>query len=530
MEDLAPNMTARHRYSQLETLRSSFLDRGRQCSLLTVPSILPPAGFNGNAPLPTPYQSLGARGARTLASKLLLSLFPQVPFFNYRIADQTLRELGEQRGQIETMMAARERAVILEMETSAFRPIASIVCTHLIVVGNILIHIPPKLDERPRAFRLDQYVVKRDAMGNLLEIVIRESVSIGALPKDVMAQLMTQEQYKGADAQALLDQEVDVYTHVYLDQIRGQWVEYQEVGGIAIPDSEGHYPLDKLPYLPLRLIVQPGEDYGRSYVEEYLGDLDSLEKLTETLVEGSAASARVVFMVKPGGMTSLQVVAEANNGDVISGNAEDVSTMQVQKSTDLSVAKATADEIATRLSYAFMLHSSVQRSGERVTAEEIRYMAAELDDALGGVYTLLAADFQLPVVKLYERRMEKRHGVTEFPEEIAQPVIVAGLEAIGRGHEQQNLRAFVADILQVLGPEMAMQYLNPMEFMKRSAAAYNLDTEGLIPSEEQIQQREQMMQLQSLIQHLGPQAIQQLGGAGQQVIKQSMQTPPEGGQ
>ena len=53
-------------------------------------------------------------------------------------------------------------------------------------------------------------------------------------------------------------------------------------------------------------------------------------------------------------------------------------------------------------------------------------MASELDDGLGGVYTLLSADYQLPSVRL-ERRMEKRLGVIKLPVDMIQVVIVTGL-------------------------------------------------------------------------------------------------------
>lgn len=166
----------------------------------------------------------------------------------------------------------------------------------------------------------------------------------------------------------------------------------------------------------------------------------------------------------------------------------------------------------------------MQRSGERVTAEEIRYMASELDDALGGVYTLLGAEFQLPVVRLFERRMEKNRQVPPLPHDLVQPQIVTGLQAIGRGYDQQNLKLFVADILQVLGPELAMKFLNPQEFLKRSAASYGIDPGGLLASDEQLAQQEQQAQMMQLVQQLGPQALQQLGGMAQTQMK--IDNPP----
>ncbi|WP_338419937.1 portal protein, partial [Xylella fastidiosa] len=66
------------------------------------------------------------------------------------------------------------------------------------------------------------------------------------------------------------------------------------------------------------------------------------------------------------------------------GHRADTAYLQLGKQADLTVAKAVSDQIEARLSYAFMLNSAVQRTGERVTAEEIRYVASELEDTLGG--------------------------------------------------------------------------------------------------------------------------------------------------
>ena len=61
--------------------------------------------------------------------------------------------------------------------------------------------------------------------------------------------------------------------------------------------------------MALRLIVVDGEAYGRSYVEEYLGDIKSLEGLTKAIVEGSAAMAKLLIFVSPNGTTRKRTVA-----------------------------------------------------------------------------------------------------------------------------------------------------------------------------------------------------------------------------
>ena len=69
--------------------------------------------------------------------------------------------------------------------------------------------------------------------------------------------------------------------------------------------------------MPLRFNVVDGESYGRGRVEEFIGDIQSLESLMQSLVEGSAAAAKVVFMVSPSATTKPQSLAKAPNGAII---------------------------------------------------------------------------------------------------------------------------------------------------------------------------------------------------------------------
>jgi hypothetical protein len=522
MADAVPTAapaTAKARYDALENFREPYLVRARDCSKLTIPYLVPPQGFNETQQLPTPYQSLGARGVRTLASKLLLSLFPvNAPFFKYEVDDITIQKMTGQdgmRGQVEVALNARERAINTELETSLFRVAAGVALQHLIVSGNFVLYAPTK--GKARGFRLDQYVCSRDPEGNLLELVIKETASPSTLPQEVRDVIDEHNAREGKGDYKT----VDLYTHIR--RTDSNWEVYQECCGLTVPETEGTYPLDKLPYIVLRLVAQPGESYGRSYIEEVLGDLDSLEGLSETLVEGSAAAARIVFLVKPNGVTSLKVVQTARNGDVKPGNVEDVGAIQAQKQADLGVAQQQAQEIAQRLAYAFLLNTAIQRQAERVTAEEIRYMAQELDDALGGVHTLLSAEFQLTALTLFEDRMEKTRKVPPLPKGVVKPTLTSGIGAIGRGLDLRNLQGFTMNIIQTLTPQVAFQYLNPIEFIKRAAAAYGIDISGLVRSEDEIQQQEQMAQMRQMLEKLGPNVINQMGGLGKQMMQGQQQ-------
>jgi hypothetical protein len=287
---------------------------------------------------------------------------------------------------------------------------------------------------------------------------------------------------------------IDLYTKVCRKDKK--WEIYQEVAGMIVPESEGTFPLDKSPFIPLRLIRVDGEDYGRGFVEEYFGDLKSLEALTKAIVEGSAASAKVLFMVRPNSTTKSRVLAESPNGAIVAGDANDVSTLQVQKQGDFRVAMETSQVITERLSYAFLLNSAATRNAERVTAEEVRYMAQELESALGGVYAMLSQEFQLPLITLLLHRMEGSGKMPKMPKGMVKPTIVTGIEALGRGQDLNKLAMFLQHI-QPLGPEVIGSQLNVNDYIARLGASLGIDMGGLIKSQEQLMQEQQEAQMQA---------------------------------
>ena len=291
------------RYGQLESERDTFLERGREAAKLTIPTLLPEEGHSSSSIYPTPYQGIGARGVNNLASKLLLALLPpNSPFFRLTIDDFDLQAIaGDNRGQVEEGLARIERAAMAEIESKAIRVPAFEALKLLIVTGNALVYMPKQ--GGMKVYRPDRYVTKRDTMGNLLEVITKESLNVLNLPETVKVLLPE------SDSPI---KNYDLYTKISL--IDRGWEVYQEVAGIEVPESRGMFKKDQNPYIPLRFIRIDGEDYGRGFIEEYLGDLRSLEALTQSIVQGSAASSKVLFLVRPNGTTKSSSLAKAPNG------------------------------------------------------------------------------------------------------------------------------------------------------------------------------------------------------------------------
>lgn len=518
--DLQETSTSEARYGTLTQYREPYLQRAYECAEMTIPKLLPRNGHNSTTKLPIPFQSSGARGVNNLKSKLLMALFPpNTPFFKLKMDQKVIAEVEAKYGdgsaeaknistEFDKAFSKIERMTVEEMEGAADRVALGEALAHLIVTGNALLH---HSKEGLRVFRLDQYVTRRDPAGNLLEIIVREAVDPITLPQVLQAFVRNHPKYGGKGT-------VYLFTHVIRRDTN--WEVVQEVCGVKIEKTRGTYPLDSVPWVALRQDRIDGEDYGRSYVEDYLGDLISLENLTAAIVQGSAAAAKVLFLVKPNSSTKVKVLAQTPNGGFGSGNAEDVTVLRLDKAQDFQTAKLLRDDFVQQLSYAFLMNTAIQRDAERVTAEEVRYMAQELETALGGFYSIMAVELQLPFVRVKLAQLQRQGKMPKLPKGAVKPTIVTGLEALGRGNDADKLTRYVKLAFETLTPQIAIRYINPTEVLDRLAISLGIDTKNLLNSEEKIAQQEQQAQQQALIEKLGPQAISQMGGITKEAMTQ----------
>mgnify|MGYP003136243286 FL=1 len=492
--------TAVARFEQLQSDRSSFLRRAQDASKLTIPALIPETTGTA-AKIKTPFQAVGARGVNSLASKLLIALLPpSTPFFKLSIDSLELMKEGQEglETEIDKGLRVIESALMNEIEISNDRVAMFEALKHLIVGGNVLLYLT---DNGLKVYHLNRYVCKRDDVGNILEIITKETVHPQALPSDFLEMIKKKENYDAED----FDEDLDIYTCI--KRYGDEFTWFQECKGEKIPGTDGNSKIDVSPWICLRWTRIDGEDYGRGYVEEYQGDLISLEALMQAIIEGAAASAKTIFLVNPNGVTRAQTLAKAPNGAIREGNAQDVSVLQVNKGADFNVSFSAIQRIEQRLEYAFLMARSVQRDAERVTAAEVSIMANELENSLGGIYSILTQEYQLPYLKRRMHMLVRSGKAPKLPEKIVKPKIVTGLQGLGRGNDRAKLVEFIGTVSQALGPDVMRMYMNVDEAIKRLANSIGIDTANLVKSQEQIQQEMQVQQQQQLIQHLGPAAL-----------------------
>ena len=486
-------MTAKTRYDVLSSDRSQFLRVAEDAAKLTIPYLIhQDDNSKTHRKLVTPWQGVGAKGVVTLASKLMLALLPpQTSFFKLQVDDTMLGEIGpEIKSELDLSFAKIERTILESIAASDDRVVVHQALKHLVVAGNALIYMGK---EGLKLYPLNRYVVDRDGDGNVIEIVTKESIS-----KKIIEELVP-DLNKGGVTQYSDDDtnDCDVYTHVKVDGKRVNW--HQEVYDTIIPKSQGKAPLSATPWLPLRFNTVDGEGYGRGRVEEFIGDLKSLEALSQALVEGSAAAAKVVFTVSPSSSTKPQTLSQAGNGAIIQGRPDDIGVVQVGKTADFQTAYNMVQQLERRLAEAFLILSV--RQSERTTAEEVRLTQMELEQSLGGLFSLLTVEFLVPYLDRKLNVFQKTGKIPRIPEGIVHPTIVAGINSLGRGQDRESLGMFLQTIAQTIGPEAIGQFINTDEVIKRLAAASGIDVLNLVKSMEEIQgEQQQQMQQQMAMQ------------------------------
>lgn len=512
--------TAETAYNHLERDRQPVLDTAREMAEVTIPSVMPPQGYRTGDRLPSNNQSVGAYCVNTLASNLMfLAMPPGRPMMRFEVVEHRLRdEIANEPdmwSRVEVGLSRLEQAHRRRAQTTSLRS-AYVGCAKLLLVaGNALWkHINV---DTPTYFRPDAYVVERDSAGVPLLTILKESRKLAALDADTRAFIMVlKPELKRVPE---WERVVDIYSicrrHTDEDG-EVTWCYWQEAFDKMLPGTEVETDADNPPLYPAWLIPVYGQNWGRSYCEEYRGDLYTVETHSSALNDGAAAASLVMTFVRPGSQTTVKQVREADNLSVHAGSADDITTYRLEKGSDFAVVESNLERAERRLGRAFALYTSIQRDAERVTAEEWRTLAVEVDKAMGGIYSELALSFQRHVVNRFVALHEDEDGeLPVLPRELIRVGVVTGIDALGRSTENIALVELGAELNATFGPETAREALSVTDFARRVAAMKGIQPKGLIREEEDLaadqEAAEQAAMKRTLLEKGAGPAITQMG-------------------
>ena len=505
--------TAAARYEFLTSDRTEPLAAARKATSLSLPYLLPPSGHSAGNDLPTPWQSMGARGCNVITSKIMMALFPvNTSFFKLQVSDGEFvanPQLNAKiRSEVDASLAKMERIVNQSITGGLDRVVLTQGIRHGVATGNGLL-----FDSKDglKFFPLDRYVCVRDGNSRPVEILTVEGVYRDTLP----ARYRTDEkktngvQKDSAGPSSVTEvtlEEGEVLVYTWAKVTEGQWRWYQEIDGVKLGGSDGQCPVDSPAWIPIRFNIVDGENYGRGRLEEFIGDLQSLEGLTKAVVEGSAVAAKILYLLNPGAITKPAEFAQAENGDILVGRPEDLVSVVTGKQADMATAYQLHQALIKSLSEAFLILSV--RQSERTTAEEVRAVQQKVMEQLSGIIGTLTTEVAVPFLKRRLSVLQRKGQLPKLPERLALPTVVAGLDGIGRGQDREALLRVATSIQQALGPDVFAQKVNVDEFIKRLFTSDGIDPVGLLITKEDQDKAKQEGQAAQIQQSLVDQAGQ----------------------
>ncbi len=128
-------------------------------------------------------------------------------------------------------------------------------------------------------------------------------------------------------------------------------------------------------------------------------------------------------------------------------------------------------------------------------------MAADLEESLGGVYSILSLEYQLPLARILLEQLDVDTDGLDV-------IIITGVEALGRNNDLEKLRQFTSLIQELGNPELIFQVMNVEEYIKAMADAVGLDGARFIKSGEQQQGEKEQAQEDQAVQEGTSAAIQ----------------------
>jgi hypothetical protein len=527
-------------YDRLSGARTAVEDMARNMAELTLPFAFPPRGYMPGDDLPGNNQSVGAQCVNTLVSKLVAVALPDGhPAMKLKAIEYLMSEEIAADPELWTKtLAALKRLAISHTEMFQTIKLATAYIEYtrqLMIAGNVLWkHLKHR---GPRAIRCEYYVVKRNKEGLPLLTIHKECVNVQGLSQEHVDFIKAHDEGNKifADNKAEWEREVNIYCCQTLEVGDGEGDEaysykyWEEWEGHLLPGTSVETDFDTPVMHPGWLVPIDGKDWGPSYCEMYRGDLYSVEAHASALNDIDAAAAFSLFFVKPGSTTSIKQFREAENLAVLSGDAQDISMLRSEKNGDASIASSGMEGIARRLSAAFLLQSSIQRSGERVTAEEIKRLGQELDKALGGLYTQIAQGNQRTIIMRAMRLNEDANPkLWQLDKKHVRVDVITGLDALGDDLAAADMVDW-QDVMLKWGPT-GIKQVDVNGFGAQFAAYKGLKLTGVLKDKDTVAQEDQQAQQQAVSSQLIDKATGPgIKALGDMATKGGAQPPPPQG-
>lgn len=478
---------AARQWGELDNKRRMLLTRWERYASYTLPRICLPSHFNEKSDeLKHDWQAVGAQAVNHVVNKLMLALFaPSRPFMRLELTADARAQLAEQvdEAMIDDILSEGERKAMKQMDTRGdIRPALFTGLANLVVTGNTCYKFPESSKDKFRCLYSRDWAVQRSGSGDILRLAVREKYAFAELEPKV------QDAYRLQRPGQKPDDEVTHYVIICRNE-RGGYELKQFINDAYLgPEFDGAYKdYAALPYKVITWQLADNADYGSGLVEDFAGDFAAISAMSEAQIKAAILACEFRWLVNPAGFTKPEDLEDSENGAALSGNEKDITPLTPGNGQNLQVIGSVLSDYVRRVGQGFLMASAVTRDAERVTAQEIRQQATELETSLGGAYTRIAVELQTPIaVFLLDEIKLKIDGKS------ISLSIVTGLDALSRSGDLDALRSALADINQVNAlPPQAVQWLNLGAIYSTIINGHGLPAGKYVKDQQTVQQEQQ---------------------------------------
>ena len=446
--------------------RNPYENRAEEICDISLPYLIRSDGANQSSRLAdTASQSFNGRLINNLKAKMGMALLPPSTS-SFRLKPDAVGMLAlfgqdvEAHAAISQDLSMKTDVINTEIEVQQIRSSAFDMVAQLIGVGSVVVE---KIEGKGMIiYPLKSFIVKLDSRGEPLGMCVKETISV--LPEGITVD-------KEGDT-------YELYTLLDYDKDLDIWVMTQDINGELVGEEKTYKTYDDLPFRYFGWTWMIGDKYHRPFAEDYYADMNQLDKLAKLNTDGAIISAKSILMVNTrGGRTRKVDITNAANGEVIDGVADDVTAFQFQKGHDFQVSNEREAMIKKELQAAFLDTGSVTRDAERVTAEEIRVMAQQLEaSTLAGIYSKMSLRWSKWIVEQVMSELGIKFEAIDVD-------VLTGLDALGRSQEAQKQDQF-AQRLTAMGLQ---HWFKENELINRWAAYDNINTVNLIKTPKEVE-------------------------------------------
>ena len=477
-------------WTDLDNKRTSYKDIWELCAKYTLPQIYLEDAIRESGIEPEDLvigDSIGAESLNNFVSQLSKIVFPiQGAFF--RVDKKQNRDTPN----IDSLSDTQKQDKFRELEERAMEALyvrglhaqKFMLLAQLVGLGDVVFRVPRGRESDIQVYDMNDVVIKRTRNNKLADLIIREKTEYRFLSEKAKGTLRVRGKkvYKEDDVLSL-------YTHVRLNS-NNKFEIHLSLEDVPLDTELNFYACDKCEYNVSSITLKRGSNYGTGVVQQYLPLIHKANVYADTNTDIAVAGSLVNWAIKPNVSLRPDEFAQREQGQPFAINPDDIKPIVADIGSHLQITSLQYNSLVNTLQRVFLLPQAVQRDAERVTAQEIRMVAAKIEEQHSGLYAQIAERLQRPLAILGLDLIEDE-DLLKYKDEVEVKVVTA-MEAQSRGMELDNMLASLGDatIFNSVPPQVA-ERLKIDDVMSTIFNNRNVDAPKYVKSEDEFQAEQQ---------------------------------------